>query len=333
MRALRARGLSILWVTHRLEELHGLADTITVLCDGMNVATVSDPESVTPEELVRLMVGGKAQTQRGVTGQSSTRPSRWTDAADEVLRLDNISNRALQNIHLSLKRGEVVGVAGIAGAGRTELARAIIGADRIAEGSVYLRGQKVNNRSPRQAYQAGIALVPEERKTQGILGDFSISKNITIASLGKVTSSGLLLDRKRENAAGVGYVKELGIRTPSADQKISKLSGGNQQKTVIARCLFTEPTVLIFDEPTQGIDVAAKSEVYRLIFDFVDAGGAVILISSELPELLRVADRIVVMREGRVAGEVSMADGDQSMESNDQKTEEIMALAVTGGVL
>ncbi|MCU1569440.1 MAG: Ribose transport system ATP-binding protein [Naasia sp.] len=329
MRALRSRGLSILWVTHRLDELYGLADAITVLRDGRHVATLDDPAAISPEDLVRLMVGGKASSPGAVAEEVGR--TRWSGPQDEVLRLEGVSRLPVQNVSLTLKRGEILGVAGIAGAGRTELARLIFGADRREKGTIWINGMPAKIRSPRQAFKAGIALVPEERKTLGILGDFGVSKNISVSRLGGVALGGVLLDGGKESAVAAGYVRELGIKTPSVQQKIRNLSGGNQQKVIIARCLFTEPSILIIDEPTQGIDVGAKVEVYRLIYDFVDNGGAVIVISSELPELLRVADRVVVMREGQIAGEVDVHDNSGSDEDT-RKTEEIMALAVRESV-
>jgi ribose transport system ATP-binding protein len=329
MRALRDRGISLLWVTHRLDELYGLADTISVLRDGRHVATVDDVESTTPDDLVRLMVGGKAHSL-GDLAARAPRTTRWGGPKTEVLRLEGVSRRpALHDIDLTLHRGEVLGIAGIAGAGRTELARAILGVDKLEAGVITVDGKKARIRSPRDAYRLGIALVPEERKAQGIIGDFAIAKNVTVSDLPRISRARLVIDRRRENKVAANYVKELGVRTRGTQEKIRNLSGGNQQKVVVARCLFTEPSVLIFDEPTQGIDVAAKAEVYRLIYDFVDAGGAAIVISSELPELLGVSDRIVVMREGRIAGEVA-ARSDGPEPDTDRKAEEIMTLAARG---
>jgi ribose transport system ATP-binding protein len=327
MRRLRDRGVALLWVTHRLDELFGLADVITVLRDGRHVAVVS-PETQTPETLVRLMVGRETP---GVTGASS-RTKRWTGAADEILRLEGISRGVLlDDINLSVRRGEILGVAGIAGAGRTELARAILGADRIDSGQIHVNGRQVRIRSPRDAYRNGIAIVPEERKSQAVFGDFSLAKNISISDLRRTSTARLVIDRRAERKQANEYVSKLGVRTSGVSQKIRNLSGGNQQKVVVARCLFSGPSLLLFDEPTQGIDVAAKSDVYRLIYDFVDSGGAAIVISSELPELLRVSDRILVMREGRIVGEVPVGGDVQLGDEEGELAEKIMALAARGG--
>jgi ribose transport system ATP-binding protein len=328
MRSLRHRDIAVLWVTHRLDELFGLADTVTVLRDGAHAATVDDLSTVTADSLVRLMVGGKAVGS--LAAGSAARTTRWGGEASEVLRLTGVTRLPLSGIDLTLHRGEVLGIAGIAGAGRTELARIILGADPLDAGEILVNGKAVRIRNPRQAYRRGIALVPEERKTTAILPDFSIAKNITIADLRRIAWAGAVLDRGRERSVAARFVKDLGVRTPSINQKIRNLSGGNQQKVIVARCLFTSPSVLIFDEPTQGIDVAAKAEVYRLIHEFVDAGGAAIVISSELPELLRLSDRILVMREGKVSGEV-LCGGDSTPDMDERRSEEIMGLAVRGG--
>ena len=326
MRRLRDRGVAILWVTHRLDELNGLADVVTVLRDGQHVATVGDPSAETPESLVRLMVGRRAHSLGDVAGGAGR--TRWAGEPDEVLRLEGVGRAPLlKDIDLTVRRGEVVGIAGIAGAGRTELARVILGADRIGSGRILLGGAPVKIRNPRDAYRLGIALVPEERKTQAVLGDFSLAKNMTISDLRKVSRGRVLIDRRREQSVAEDYIKQLGVKTTGAGARLRNLSGGNQQKVVIARCLFTSPALLIVDEPTQGIDVAAKAEVYRLIYDFVDNGGSAIVISSELPELTRVSDRVVVMREGRIAGEVPGLGSRQQPEGDNQMAEEIMTLA------
>jgi ribose transport system ATP-binding protein len=324
MRALRERGISVLWVTHRLDELYGLADTITVLRDGRNVAT-TDTKQSTPEDLVRLMVGRRA-TSLGELADRRAADRHDTASAQVVLKLQGAGRApVLHDIDLELRRGEVLGIGGVAGAGRTELARIILGADRLDTGQISIDGKPVKIRHPQDAYRHGIAMVPEERKTLGILADFSIAKNITVSRLGGIARAGLVLNRRREGAVAGKYIKDLGVRARSSRERIKNLSGGNQQKVILARCLFTKPKVIVFDEPTQGIDVAAKVEVYRLIHEFVDAGGAAIVISSEIPELLHVSDRILVMREGRVAGEV--VPGRHGADRDEADSATLMALA------
>lgn len=331
MARLRSRGVALLWVTHRLDELFGLADVITVLRDSRFVATVV-PEDHTPESLVRLMVGRTREPKESSDvhdGRGRVAGSRH----EEVLRLSSVTRYPLlRDISLSVNSGEILGIAGIAGAGRTELARIILGADRPDSGSLVVDGRTVSIKNPRQAMKLGISLVPEERKTQSILGTMSIDQNISISSLAKITRNKVLIDRRNEKNSALRFMRDLGIKYSSFNQKINTLSGGNQQKAIIARSLFSEPSLLIFDEPTQGIDVAAKADIYRLIYDFVESGGAVIVISSELPELMRLSDRIVVMREGRLVGELpGLRTGDTAEAENDLAAK-IMAMVARSAI-
>jgi ribose transport system ATP-binding protein len=252
-------------------------------------------------------------------------------APREMLRVEGLTRgHTLRGIELTLRHGEILGVAGLAGAGRTELARAIVGADRIDGGEVHVDGKRARIRSPQDAMRNGIALVPEERKVQAIFGDLSVSRNISVGSIRRVLRGRVLVDQAKESRVGEQYVKELGIRTPSVHQKVGLLSGGNQQKTVVARCLFTEPKVLIFDEPTQGVDVGGKGEIHRLIREYVARGGSAIVISSETAELITLCDRIVVMRQGQLTGEVTGASAHADERELHAKEEDIMSLA-TGG--
>ncbi|TFD73614.1 sugar ABC transporter ATP-binding protein [Cryobacterium gelidum] len=325
MLRMRERGVAILWVTHRLDELFGLADVITVLRDSRWVAHVT-PADQTPDSLVRLMVG----RTRNLGELSSVHDGRVTSSGTEqaeVLRMSDVTRLPLlRDISLTVRQGEILGIAGIAGAGRTELARIILGADRPDSGEVFVRGRKVLIKNPQQATQLGIYLVPEERKTQSILGTMSIEQNISISSLNTVSTGAIVLNNRKERTAARRIVTELGIRCSAVTQKIGTLSGGNQQKVIIARSLFSQPSLLIFDEPTQGIDVAAKTDIYRLIYEFVDQGGAAIVISSELPELVSLSDRIVVMREGRLVGELAGSHRNTGVESDNELAENIMAL-------
>jgi ribose transport system ATP-binding protein len=272
---------------------------------------------------------GRRTTSLGELADSRTeaRNGEGAQAAQrEVLRFDGVGRRpVLYDISLTVRSGEILGIAGVAGAGRTELARLILGADRIDTGTVYLDGNPVKIRHPQDAYRRGIAMVPEERKALGILPDFSVTKNITVSQLSRVSTGKVLLNPRRERSVARQYIRDLGVKTRGTRELIKNLSGGNQQKVILARCLFTRPKLIVFDEPTQGIDVAAKVEVYRLIHQFVADGGAAIVISSEIPELLHVSDRILVMREGRIAGEVvPSARGGADEEADSAK---IMALA------
>lgn len=331
MRQLRSKGISLLWVTHRLDELFGLADTITVLRDGRLVANV-DPSDQTADSLVRLMVGRSNLAAREDIPDGGHHHG-YAGTHEEVLRLEAVTRRPLlHNVSFSVRRGEVLGLSGIAGAGRTETAMVILGADRPDSGQIFLHSEPSVVRSPRDARRKGIAYVPEERKTHAILADFSIKRNITISDLSRTAAGGVFLRGAHETEAAKSFVENLGIKTSSVQEKIRNLSGGNQQKVVIARCLFTQPDLIIFDEPTQGIDVGAKAEVYRLIYEFVDRGGAAIVISSELPELIRVTDRIVVMREGTVVGEVESTGRDEVASETSELGERIISLATRGAV-
>lgn len=327
MARLRDRGVALLWVTHRLDEIFGLADVITVLRDSRWIATV-DPAGHTPDSLVRLMVGRKQLATEYDQVHAHRERGQGQGSGDEHLRLESVTRYPLvRDVSLTVIKGEILGVAGIAGAGRTELARIILGADRPDSGTVFIEGRPVSLASPREAAKRGISLVPEERKTQSILGTMSIAKNISISDLSRVTRMHTVLDRRKENSIARSYINDLGIKARDAQQKIVNLSGGNQQKAIVARCLFNNPSLLIFDEPTQGVDVAAKAEIYRLIYDFVDGGGAAIVISSELPELLSLSDRIVVMREGRIVGEVPGVGRQGNERSESESAELIMSMA------
>jgi ABC-type sugar transport system ATPase subunit len=325
IRKMRASGVSVLLVTHRLEELLGLADRVTIFRDGRWVETVPMAET-SIDQIIRRMVGREVGSMAVAAARPSDMP--LPENTPEVLRVTGLTRPGvLRDVSLTVRSGEIVGIGGLAGSGRSEVVRAIIGADPIASGEVWVRGKKVSLKSPADAMRAGIAMVPEQRKTLGIVGGFSVSRNITISAMEKVTSAGLL-QSAREEAVARDFIKELRIKTRSAGELIENLSGGNQQKVLFARAVFAEPILIIVDEPTQGIDVGAKVEVYRLIREFVAKGGAAIVISSELPELLGLSDRIVVMREGTKAGELRVPPGGvNSSELMDQLQHHIMQLA------
>jgi ribose transport system ATP-binding protein len=310
MRRLKAEGVSIIYISHRLEEVFEIADRVTVLRDGEVVGTapVSELDSQT---IIRMMVG------RDLSGE---RFGRHTDegATEEILRVEGLSRGGeVRDVSFTLHRGEILGLAGLVGAGRTELVRLIFGADRATGGRIYLEGRPVRPKSPAHAIALGIGLVPEDRKLQGLVLGLAVSSNVTLAHLDAVSTAGVLSGRQERQVAE-DYIGKLDIATPSAQQIARNLSGGNQQKVVLAKWLFAQSKVLIFDEPTRGIDVGAKQEIYQIMRDVADSGAAVIMISSELPEILRMSDRIMVMHEGRVAGFLDPARATQ---------EEIMTLA------
>ena len=304
VRALKAEGISTIFVTHRLEEVFEICDSYTVLRDGQHVGAglVKD---INIEGIIRLMVGrevGLLAQRKGTTAQSEV-----------ALEVKNLSRRRkssdasaieLHGVSFKVHKGEILGVAGLVGAGRTESARAIFGADRIDTGEVLVGGKSVNIRNPADAIAHGIGLVPEDRKQQALFLGLAIRTNLSMAAHDRISSWGAFISTRKEKALVEDYRKALNIRMASGDQLVGNLSGGNQQKVVLARWLALRPSVLIVDEPTRGIDVGAKVEVHNLLIDMAKNGIAIIVISSELPEVLALADRIVTMREGRVTGEV-----------------------------
>jgi ribose transport system ATP-binding protein len=296
---MKKHGVSIIYISHQLRELFGLVDRITVLRDGRNVATVNAAET-NVDQLVSMMVGRTL---------SSYIKKETVSVGEELLRVSHLNRSGvLRDINMNVRRGEIVGIAGLAGSGRTETVRAIVGADPISSGTVAVDGQQYKFRSPCDAIHAGIGLLPENRKSEGLFGDLSVKQNITIASLQRILAQRFVLRKRKETQEAAEYVQRLGIKTPSVNRKVKYLSGGNQQKTILAKWLFTQPKVLIFDEPTQGIDVGAKVEVYSLIGDFVRNGGGVLMVSSELLELLGLCDRIYVMHQGEIAHEFSQQE-------------------------
>jgi inositol transport system ATP-binding protein len=304
MRALRGEGVSIMFVTHRLEEAMTVCDRFTILRDG-KLAAVRDRAGLTIPGIIELMVGRAAS-------ELYRRPEARHSGGAVRLRVRGLHTRAaraqairLQDINLDVRAGEILGIAGLVGSGRTELARAIFGADPIIAGTIEIDGRPVQIRSPRDAITHGIGLVPEDRKQQALFLQQAIKTNFSIASLGQFIRSGLFVDERREQETLHQFRGSMNIRMASPDQPISNLSGGNQQKVVLARWLALKPKVLIVDEPTRGIDVAAKAEVHELLDKLAASGIAVVAISSELPEILAIADRIVTMREGRLTGELS----------------------------
>lgn len=294
LRQLREQGKTIVYISHRLTEIFTLADRVSVLKDGQHQGTFSVAE-LTPDQLISLMVG------RNLT-QAETESSATSEV---LLAVTGLSGERFRDVSFRLHRGEILGLAGLIGAGRTEIARAIFGIDALKTGSVALNGSLVNSRHPADAVKKGIGYLPEERKAVGLFLEQSVAQNIVAV---KPPASGPWYNARRVAAIAEDYRQKLGIRTPSVQQRVDALSGGNQQKTMLARWLLTDPDVLIVDEPTHGIDIGSKAEIYGLLRQLAQQGKGILLISSELPELLLLSDRILVIRDGQVSGELSRAN-------------------------
>ncbi len=311
MRQLKSEGVAIVYISHRMEEIFEVCDRVTIMRDGKWIAT-ENIGSLTREGIIKLMVG------RELTQMI---PKVAADIGDVALEVKNISRKgALKNVSISVKKGEVLGIAGLVGAGRTELARVIFGADPFDSGEILLFGKPVKIKSPQDAIKLGIGLVTEDRKQQGLVLGMAVRENISLANLDALSKFNFIMSAKEKEVSNK-FVGELRVKTPTIEQTVQNLSGGNQQKVVLAKWLFTDSKVLIFDEPTRGIDVGAKTEIYQLMNELAKTGAAIIMISSELPEVLGMSDRIMVMHEGRITGELSRAEATQ---------EKIMHLA-TGG--
>ena len=291
IRELRAQGVGMIYISHRLEELPVIADRVTVLRDGRTIDTRLMSE-VDRQQLIQLMVGREL---------SAVFPKKTVEPGDVVLELRHFgcSEAGISDVNLSVRGGEIVGLAGLVGAGRTELARTIFGLTPADQGEVLLRGEPVRIDSPANAIERGIAYVPEDRRRHGVVLEMAVSANITLASLDQLSRFGAM-DFNRERRVAADYTQRLGIKTPAIFAPVATLSGGNQQKVALSRWLVTRPSVLILDEPTQGIDVGAKSEIHALMIDLAARGVAILMISSELPEILGMSDRICVMHGGTI---------------------------------
>jgi len=300
IRKLKSEGKIIIYVSHRMQEIREITDKVAIFKDGCYVDTVVTGE-VSEAELIKMMVG------RDI-GDIYDALDRSKEIGEVLLEVKHISSNYVDDVSFTLHKGEVLGFSGLVGAGRTETMRAIIGADKMISGEVYLEGKKIVSHSPHDAMQNGIVLVPEDRKTQGILGNLSVADNINIALLDQHSDKLGILRKSEEVRDAAKGIEDFRIKTPSPDKKIMELSGGNQQKCVVARWMGTDPKVLILDEPTKGIDVGAKSEFYHMICEFAKKGLGVILISSELPEVIGLSDRIIVMRSRKISGEVMRKD-------------------------
>ncbi|WP_420150505.1 sugar ABC transporter ATP-binding protein [Spirosoma sp.] len=304
VRQLRAQGKAIVYISHRLTEIFTLADRVSVLKDGKYQGTEAIND-VTPAWLISRMVGREISTEK----------SESVATSEVLLRVKNLSGSRFQSVSFQLHRGEILGLAGLVGAGRTEIARAIFGIDPHSSGTIQLNGQPVQIDHPSDAVQLGIGYLPEERKRLGLFLDQSVAQNIVTAN---PPSKGPWFDGRQVKTVAESFRQQLGIRTPSVNERVGNLSGGNQQKTMLARWLLANPDVLIVDEPTHGVDVGGKAEIYVLLRQLAAQGKGIILISSELPELLALSDRILVIRHGEISGELRSADATE---------ERIMALA------
>ncbi len=302
IRDLRSQGVGMIYISHRLDELFQVADRVTILRDGCTVATRPMAE-VDRAELIRLMVG------RDLT---AVFPKQTVTPGEVVLELRGVGRRDanVEGVNLSVRAGEILGLAGLVGAGRTELARILFGLTPADAGEIRLRGNAVEIRSPTHAVELGIAYVPEDRRRHGVLLEMPVAPNISLAILTKIATLGWI-DTARERSIASAFVERLAIKTASIDAVAANLSGGNQQKVALARWLATEPAVLILDEPTQGVDVGAKAEIHRLMSELAAKGLAIIMISSELPEILGMSDRIAVMHDGAIMDVMDRAEATQ----------------------
>lgn len=299
---LKQKGVGIVYISHRLDEIAKVGDRVTVLRDGHSVATHKVNE-ISIDELIKMMVGRELKAKY---------PWEKREIKEEVvLRVENFTSRGkFEKINFSLRRGEILGISGLVGAGRTELARAIMGVDSVDEGTVEISGKKMRPRSPREMIRQGLGVLPEDRKDEGITQVLPLIHNVTIVALRRVVKR-LFLHFGLERKLVSEYVQKLNISAPSLKTPVVYLSGGNQQKVVIAKWLFSQAKILIFDEPTRGIDVGSKFEVHQIMMNLVKEGNSIIMISSELPEILGMSDRILVMREGRLTGELKREEATQ----------------------
>ena len=300
MRNLKEQGITMVYISHKLDEIEEIADRITVMRDGRKVMT-KNMKYVSMDEIISAMVGGMITNRY---------PKNYVEIGGPIFEVKDLNRKGvLHDINFTLRSGEILGITGLMGAGRTELARAIFGADPIDSGEIFVEGKKVKIRNVSDAINAGIGLLTEDRKTQGLLLNLSVNDNTAIAALNskkaskKLTVRGVLHKKKiRENTEL--YCKKLQVKTPSIQQKVVNLSGGNQQKVIIGKWLSTDSKILIFDEPTRGIDVGTKAEIYKIMEELAASGVGIIMISTELPETLGISDRVLVMRKGRIVAEL-----------------------------
>ena len=301
IRSLRDRGTAVVFVGHRLEEIRAIADRVTILRDAARVST-GEAHRLSNEDLISQMIGRKLD---------ALFPKVDVEPGEVVLAVEHLSRAgAFEDVSFAVRRGEIVGVCGLVGAGRTEVARVLFGIDSADSGLIEIAGKRVRINTPSDAMRHGIAYVPEDRHEQGVVLDWSIGRNSTLAILSRIVRWGLIR-RRTETELVNTYINNFSVKCSSSAQQVSTLSGGNQQKVVLAKWLATEPRILILDEPTRGVDIGTKADVHRLISGLAAEGLAIVLISSELPEIIGMSDRILVLHEGRVAGEFTRADANQ----------------------
>lgn len=309
---LKKKGIAVIFVSHRLEEVMEICDRVTVMRDGKKISTLSTKD-VNVDELIKMMVGRTLEQQY---------PKIHVEPGEEVLRVEGLTRKGVfKNVSFNVRKGEIVGFAGLVGAGRTEVMRAIFGADSIDSGNIYIDGKKVRIKSPQDAMNLGIAFLTEDRKGQGLILNNTMNFNVNLASYDKA-SNGRLLNLKKLKEITMESINKLNINPPIESFIVRQLSGGNQQKLVVAKWLNTKARIFIFDEPTRGIDVGTKVEIYNILNDLVKQGAAILMVSSELPEILGMSDRIYVMHEGKIEAEMSRSNATQ---------ENVMKFA-TGGI-
>jgi len=302
IRKLKSEGVSIIYISHRIDEVFQIADRVTILRDGRWISTFPVDE-ISKDELIEMMVGRKLKERS---------PKSKAVIGREILSLRSITRKGIiEDISFSLREGEILGITGLVGSGRTEVARVIFGADEVDEGEIYFDGNKVEIKSPIDAIKMGISLLTEDRKAYGLILDMTVRENITLASL-RNFSKFSVVERHQEQEVADRFIHELRIKTPSREQITRNLSGGNQQKVVLSKWLLANSKVVIFDEPTKGIDVGAKVEIYHLMNQLAESGVGIIMISSELPEVLGMSDRIIVMHEGRIKAELAAENATQT---------------------
>lgn len=305
IRTLKARGTSVVFITHRLDEIYTICDRMTVLRDGCYIGT-REVKDITKPDMISMMIG------RELTQQY---PDREVAPGETILEVEGLCdhNKKVKNVSFNIKEGEVVGFAGLVGAGRTETMRLIFGADKKQHGRVFIRGKEVDIKSPRDAIANKIGFVTENRKEEGLFLKLSVCVNTVVVALKKILRGGMFIDFKKEEEVAKEYVKLLHTSTPSVEQRTMFLSGGNQQKVVLAKWLFSDSHIIILDEPTRGIDVGARREIYEIINKLAEDGNAVLVISSDMEEIMGISDRILVMHEGKISGEVEKSNFSQEL--------------------